>query len=168
MDHVMLYLRSIYSYSGKGKLFRRAAPVSGAPPASTSVNYYYWVAAFVVVVFAMLAAAGFFFALQRVPNSAAPASLELRGSLDKGVNQDGDADGVISGPIVGVASAMPARSAVDKDLDNDGNPDGVANPLVGLASSLLCIPLLGGCLLLCLWELLKQGLEHYPALERPG
>ena len=142
--------------------------MSGAPPASTSVNYYYWVAAFVVVVFAMLVAAGLFFALERVPNSAASAPLELRGSLAEGVNHDGDADGVISGPIVGVASARPARGAVDKDLDNDGTPDGVANALVGLASGLLCIPLLGGCLLLCLWELLKRGLEHYPALERPG
>jgi hypothetical protein len=156
---------------GKGKLFRRAVSVSGAYPAhpsSTSINYYYGVAAFVVVVSALVVAVGLFFALERVPNPAASAPLELRGSLAKAATNDGDVDGVISGPIVGVASARPARGAVDKDLDNDGTPDGVANALVGLASGLLCIPLLGGCLLLCLWELLKRGLEHYPALERPG
>jgi hypothetical protein len=126
------------------------------------------VAAFVVVVFAMLVAAGLFFALERVPNSAASAPLELRGSLAEGANHDGDADGVISGPIVGVSSARPARSAVDKDLDNDWTPDGVANAVVGLAPVLLCIPSLGGCLLLGLCELRKQGVEYHPTLERPG
>ena len=61
--------------------------VSGSPPThpiSTSTNYYYGVAALVVVVFAMLVAAGLFFALERVQNSAAPASLELRGSQHGG------------------------------------------------------------------------------------
>ena len=67
MDHTMLHRWSIYSYLGKGKLFRRAATVSAAPPTSTSINYSYWVAAFVVVVFAMLVAAGLFFALDPNP-----------------------------------------------------------------------------------------------------
>ena len=143
--------------------------MSGAPPTSTSINYYYWVAAFVVVVFALLVAAGIFFPVERAPNSAASAPLELRGSSNNGTTDDGDVDGlIIRGPLIGVTSARPTRGAVDKDLDNDGTPDGVANPLVGLASGLLCLPLLGGCLLLCLCELLKRGLEHYTALERPG
>ena len=145
--------------------------VSGVPPThrtSTSIYYYYYgVAAFVVVFLAMLVGVGLFFAVERVPNSAASASLELRGSLDKGANNDGDADGAISDPIWGVGSASPARSAVDKDLDNDGTPDGVATSLVGLAPVLLCIPPLAGCLL-SVRELLKRGVEYHPTLERPG
>ena len=147
--------------------------MSGVPPThrtSTSIYYYYYgVAAFEVVVFALLVAAGLYFALVRVPNSAATAPLEPRGSLNNGAPNDGDVDGLITrGPLIGVTSARPTRGAVDQDLDNDETPDSVADSLVGLAPGLLCIPPLTGCLLLCLCELLKKGVEYHPTLERPG
>jgi hypothetical protein len=63
---------------------------------------------------------------------------------------------------------MPQRGSLDNDTNNDGSDDGVAYSLVGLAPTLIFIPLIVSTFLAPLYELPKKSQNYSPILERPG